>query len=178
MSKGRRSTNNPQIAGWETERTGVSREMTQHVAHEAPPVPARPKIRWETRVQPDGTVVLPASLISPVMSAVLRWWSDARTAPEVSLNAGADGSSLRDGEDARADRLEAVRVTEFGRLYGYSERTIYNFVDLGLPSIGKGRLRRIPLREGGEWLRQHLADVAADPMDAAVEADLRSRGGA
>jgi hypothetical protein len=33
-----------------------------------------PRVTWEARVRPDGSVVIPVSLISPVMGVVLGWW--------------------------------------------------------------------------------------------------------
>jgi len=45
-----------------------------------------------------------------------------------------------------------VRIQEAARLLGYDERTIRRFVDLGeLPTIGRGRLRRIALADLRAW---------------------------
>lgn len=55
--------------------------LDEHVAcpDDAAPAPTtppvRPRARWEARIRHDGSVVIPASMISPVMGAVLGWWS-------------------------------------------------------------------------------------------------------
>ena len=45
-----------------------------------------------------------------------------------------------------------VRIQEAACLLGYDERTIRRFVDRGeLPTIGRGRLRRIALADLRDW---------------------------
>lgn len=54
------------------------------------------------------------------------------------------------------DRLQ-VSVDEAAHLLGYSKRTVYEMMERGeLRSVGRGRLRRIPIDELKRWQRDNM----------------------
>lgn len=65
---------------------------------------------------------------------------------------------IPDGDDFV--RLEPFQVTikEAARLLAYDLRTIQRLISRGeLPSVGEGRLRRIPVQALRDYQQQHLA---------------------
>jgi excisionase family DNA binding protein len=65
---------------------------------------------------------------------------------------------IPDGDDFV--RLEPFQVTlkEAARLLAYDLRTIHRLIRRGeLPSVGEGRLRRVPVQALREYQQRHLA---------------------
>ncbi len=49
-------------------------------------------------------------------------------------------------------------VAEYAEHVGYSKRTIETLIRRGLPISGSGRLRRVPVVEADQWLREGGTD--------------------
>jgi hypothetical protein len=64
-----------------------------------------------------------------------------------------------------------MKIREYAARTGYSKRTIENFMDEGLPTVGKGRLRRVDVEPADEWIRNRAAREQ-DEQDA-VEKEAR-----
>jgi excisionase family DNA binding protein len=63
----------------------------------------------------------------------------------------------------------SVTMDEYAKRVGYSKRTIEKFVARGMPSVGKGRLRRIPIAQADEWIR-----TTVESDDVAIESEARA----
>jgi hypothetical protein len=61
-----------------------------------------------------------------------------------------------------------MTMADYARRTAYAKRTIEKFLSMGMPSVGKGRLRRIPVEAADEWLR---TSMAVD--EVAIEAEAR-----
>jgi len=61
-----------------------------------------------------------------------------------------------------------LRAVEYARRVSLSERTVWALISQGLPTIGRGRSRRIDVARADEWLRGQQAQV-----DAAIEGQAR-----
>jgi hypothetical protein len=115
------------------------------VAPEPRESPEHPKARWEARIQPDGSVVIPAELISPVMSMVGSWWSGQTGSAEFIPHA--PNAPLKP-----VDR-NLVSVSEFARLVDVAESTVWVWIQRGLPSTkAQGLGRRILRAQAEAWL--------------------------
>lgn len=55
----------------------------------------------------------------------------------------------------------AITVCNFATRWSMSKRTIENLIRRGLPIAGAGKLRRIVITEGDEWMRQRHEDPIA-----------------
>jgi hypothetical protein len=68
-----------------------------------------------------------------------------------------------------------MKLAEYAGRVGYSVRTIANFVDDGLPTVGGGRLRRVDVAAGDEWIRALAARrrEARDQIEADAHEDAR-----
>ena len=61
-----------------------------------------------------------------------------------------------------------LRAVEYARRVSLSERTVWALISQGLPTIGRGRSRRIDVARADEWLRGQR-----DQVDVAIEAQAR-----
>ncbi len=83
---------------------------------------------------------------------------------------------LARGLRAEAETLDAnaapvasyMKVGEFAAHVTVSVRTVWNWIDRGLPTVGQGRGRRVPVAEADAWLAQHRdqQDDEGDGLDA------------
>jgi hypothetical protein len=56
--------------------------------------------------------------------------------------------------DGPTSEVVAVSVVEFAVRWSYSKREIETRIRRGLPLVGEGRARRVPLTEGDAWMRE------------------------
>jgi hypothetical protein len=61
-----------------------------------------------------------------------------------------------------------LRAAEYARRVSVSERTVWALVTRGLPTIGRGKSRRIDVARADEWLRGQR-----DQVDVAIQAQAR-----
>lgn len=54
---------------------------------------------------------------------------------------------------------EFMKVAEFAQHIGMCKRSVENMVTEGLPIVGKGRRRRVPVAEAVAWIRTGGADA-------------------
>ena len=80
-------------------------------------------------------------------------------------------SRVRAYTEVTAPPPQASTITAFGMSWGYSRRQVFNFLDLGLPSVGRGRGRRILIHEGNVWMREYLGG-SDDAKDNSLRIDL------
>lgn len=95
------------------------------------------------------------------------------------LNDELDDRKLRSLAEVLAARLagaerKGLSIAAFGARWGYSERTVWTFVERGLPTVMAGRLRRVDVDAADDWIRQQR--LREDDIETAARADARSRG--
>jgi len=71
-------------------------------------------------------------------------------------------------DEAREPAAVYLRVAEYARRLSLGERTVWALVSRGLPTIGRGRSRRIDVERADDWLRSQQGEV-----DAAIAAQAR-----
>jgi hypothetical protein len=71
-------------------------------------------------------------------------------------------------DEAQEPAAVYLRVAEYARRLSLGERTVWALVSRGLPTIGRGRSRRIDIARADEWLRNQQGEV-----DAAIAAQAR-----
>jgi hypothetical protein len=62
-----------------------------------------------------------------------------------------------------------LRVADYAKRVSLSERTVWNFIVQGLPTIGTGRTRRVAVADADAWLRDRRETV-----DDGVERQARA----
>jgi hypothetical protein len=67
--------------------------------------------------------------------------------------------------DAKEPVALYLRASEYARRLSLGERTVWELVAQGLPTIGSGKSRRIDVARADEWLRGQR-----DRVDAAIQA--------
>jgi phage terminase Nu1 subunit (DNA packaging protein) len=68
-----------------------------------------------------------------------------------------------------------MKAKEYAARVGYSVRTIENFIGEGLPTVGKGRLRRVDVEPADEWIRNRAAREDDEQDAVAQEARVDAR---
>ncbi len=67
------------------------------------------------------------------------------------------------GVAASAPRLDSepifMRALPYAARVGLSERTVWKLIHRGLPTVGKGRSRRVDVKRADVWLRNEQATV-------------------
>jgi hypothetical protein len=111
--------------------------------------------------------------------------ADVLAAQAAALRAQADAldalaSAERDRERALAPQRDSPgrlfgTVADFASQYGWSLRYVENLVRQGLPTVGRGRARRVDLATAAEWLRAGGADGSAVRL---AQRDARRRASA
>jgi len=69
--------------------------------------------------------------------------------------------------DAPTSVVVALSVAEFAARWSFSKRQVETYIRQGLPLVGRGRARRVPLSEGDEWMRTHADGTERRMRDAA-----------
>jgi len=70
--------------------------------------------------------------------------------------------------------IEFMKVAEFAQHIGMCKRSVENMVTEGLPIVGKGRRRRVPVAEAVSWVRAGGADAEIEKR-ARFDANRASR---
>jgi hypothetical protein len=70
---------------------------------------------------------------------------------------------------AQSDSTAGERVQAFATRIGVGERTVWQLVRSGMPTIGRGRSRRIDVQRALDWLRHR------ERPDDVIELDARRR---
>jgi hypothetical protein len=149
-----------------------------------------PRAAWEARVRPDGSVVIPASLISPIMGAVVGWWREqtqgiaeqrATVGDPETERALVSGGSAVPSKPTRRSRKRVppstaalMTLEDFAATVGFSKRKVEQFVAEGMPTVGDYRSRRVLVTEAQEWVIQRLRDDQSEVVHRA-RADARGR---
>lgn len=129
-----------------------------------------PRARFEARIREDGSVVLPESLLSPVMTMIGAWLSEHGPPqfPEPQQRTR-NRRKLPRPQDAVLMNLD-----DFAATVGFSRRKIEQFVSEGMPTVGDHRSRRVVVKAAQEWVIKRLQDDGSEVVDRA-RADARKR---
>jgi hypothetical protein len=77
--------------------------------------------------------------------------------------------------EAKVDSAEVfMRARDYAAHVSVSERTVWNLIARGLPTIGKGRSRRIDVERADLWLRNERAAVDDSVEQSARESARRA----
>lgn len=134
--------------------SGRNPDVNAPITHTDPIAPApeprpEPRARFAARIDKDGSVTIPASMISPVMGAVLGWWREQ--SPGVSSGAGPTVDHLAPfPHDAIVDQ-------SCGRI----RRDVY---------LKLARARAFPSRRVGKRVLARWGDVLASISGLIIEA--------
>lgn len=72
------------------------------------------------------------------------------------------GSEPRDIKAvAQAGEPNRMKVSAYARSRGYAARTVSRYCQLGMPSVGRGKARRVLVHEADEWIASGGAAAAA-----------------
>ena len=74
---------------------------------------------------------------------------------------------------SRGPEKKYMSVVEYARHVGLSKRTVENLLRRGLPLVGRGRLRRVPVAEADAWMRQ---GTSQDALERRARLDARRAG--
>lgn len=132
--------------------------------------PIAPKARFEARIGKDGSVVLPESLLSPVMTMIGAWLSEQGPPqhPEPQQR------TRNRRKLPRPPDAVLMSLDDFAATVGFSRRKIEQFVAEGMPTVGDRRSRRVVVKAAQDWVIQRLQDDGSDVLHRA-RADARKR---
>ena len=66
-----------------------------------------------------------------------------------------------------------ARVADYARRVRVSERTAWNWVRQGVPTIGQGRTRRVDVHAADHWLRARGGEQLDDAVERRARTDAR-----
>jgi hypothetical protein len=82
------------------------------------------------------------------------------------------------GTEPKADSSRLfVRVREYAARVSLGERTVWTMITRGLPTVGKGRSRRVDVERANVWLRNERRAVD-DSIERSARASARRAAGA
>jgi hypothetical protein len=61
----------------------------------------------------------------------------------------------------QAGELTRMKVSAYARSRGYAARTVSRYCQLGMPSVGRGKARRVLVHEADQWIASGGAAAAA-----------------
>ncbi len=103
--------------------------------------------------------------------------SDALRAQAAAWRAVADAldaeAAALDAETTATPPAPYVAIGEYAERVRMSKRTIRNFLDAGMPSVGSGRGRRIEVEVADRWLAEHR-DRVEDGVEKQARAAARA----
>ena len=107
-----------------------------------------------------GLAVVPLEELARVVRAIVREELAAAAAPKAEPTP------------------EYMRVDAYAARVGVSERTLWTWVRRGLPIVGRGRCRRVPVVDADRWLaEQRQPDTAIEDRARRAAATRAARGG-
>jgi hypothetical protein len=96
----------------------------------------------------------------------------------LSANASVPVAATADSSGAATAPARFMKVKAYAARVGYSQRTIENFIDEGLPTVGQRRLLRIDVEPADEWIRTLKARRRGqrDAVEEEAREDARRQG--